>query len=125
MRENIIMFKPIKMIVFFYVLSWAFTSVGTIAQTTTNLEDNIIFSGDSLEGIDTQSIGSDEDFQYTPKFNLTLETEKESSTIDVLFEGLREEPLKNDSPIDTINKINTNQGEGVMLQTEKIDLTIF
>ena len=105
------MFKAIKMVVLFSVFSWGFTTVAAIAQSTTN-DDNITVSGESLRGIETQSINGSEDYQQkTPKLDVTIEKQKESSDTDMLFEGLVEESNKNEPPIYTIEKINTNSGE--------------
>lgn len=105
------MFKLNKIIVLFSVLSWGLTSWGAIAQTTSDLDDNITFSGESLEGISTDSVDVNEDYQNRPKLDLTIETEKESSDTDVLFDGLLKGANRNESPINTIERINTNGGD--------------
>ena len=106
------MFKPITMILFFSVLSWGFPNLGAIAQVTNDIEDNVTLSGDSLEGIDIQTIDDIEYEQNRTRLDLTLETEKESYPGDVLFEGLLEEAENNESPIYTLERINTNKGDG-------------
>jgi hypothetical protein len=107
------MLKPIKMLVFLSILSWAFTNGVAIAQSTTSSleEEDITFSGESLQGIEMESSDVNENYQTTPKLDLTIETEKESSG--------------DDSPIYTIDKINTNQGEGSDSQGGTIPLTSF
>lgn len=127
MRESIIMLKSIKAIVFLFALSWGFTCLSAIAQPITNSDDNITLSGESLQGIGLDSVDVDEGFQKTPQLGITLEPQKESTTTEgeVLFEGLIEESEEEDSPIYTIEKINTNQGEGVNSQTGTISLPIF
>ena len=57
------MLKPIKMLVFLSVLSWSFISGNAIiAQSTSNLEDDMTFSGESLQGIDIESDDVNEDW---------------------------------------------------------------
>ena len=120
------MFKLNQIIVLFSFLSWGLTSWDAMAQTTSNVEDNITFSGESLQGIETQSINGSEDYQQkTPKLDVTIEKQKESSDTDVLFEGLVEESNKNEPPIYTIDKINTNSGEGRNSQSGTIPLGSF
>ena len=120
------MFKPITMILFFSVLSWGFPNLGAIAQITSNIEeDNITLSGESLEGIDIQTIDDIEYEQNRTRLDLTLETEKESYPGDLLFEGLLEEAENNESPFYTIKRINTNKGDGTDSHQGTIPLTSF
>ena len=113
MRASLVMFISNKKLALVCFLLLTFTAPGVIAQTTNSLEEGLTLTGESLQGIPTPRIEASFNNQRTPKLDIMFEPEQKTSGHgDVLFEGLIDQQKPDNSPIYTINKINTNQGDG-------------
>ena len=98
------------------LLSIASFNSAVFAQTNTdNLEaENVTITGESLQGLSSENLETDYGYQDTSEIEITLEKQEEQATgtgnqlVDTLINTAAGGGL---SPIYTIDKINTNQGD--------------
>jgi hypothetical protein len=120
------MFIRNKKLALVCLLSLAFSAPAVVAQTTNSLEEDITFTGESLQGIQAPRIEANYSNESTPKLDVMLKPERQTSgNGDVLFEGLLDSPKNNNSPIYTFDKINTNQGDTTDSQGATMPLVNF
>jgi hypothetical protein len=103
--------KKIGLICF---LSLAFFAPGVMAQTTSSsFNEEVNSTSESLRGIQNQSIEPNYDYQRTPKLDVKVEPgQTQSDSGNELIGGSANQKKANDSPIYTLDKLNTNQGDG-------------
>ena len=97
------------------LLSIVSVNSAVFAQTSSdNLEaENVTLTGESLQGLSSENLETDYGYQDTSEIEVTLEQQEEeqTGTGNQLVDTLINNATGVSSPIYTIDKINTNQGD--------------
>ena len=110
------MFSFSKLILLSGILLIPSLNTNAIAQTNTETLDseNVTLTGESLQGLSSENLETDYGYQDTSEIEITLEKQEQQTTgtgnqlVDTLINTAAGGGL---SPIYTIDKINTNQGD--------------
>ncbi len=97
----------------------------TMAQTHTATEENVTFTGDSLQGLDSSNLTGNQ--SNTPQWDVTIEREKQKpsfSTGNEFFDSLLEKQSEGKPP-SAEQKLKTNQGDVPVNQGGTIPLLSF
>ncbi len=120
------MFKLGQTIAMSCFLSLTIGSHHVLAQTTVDsFEPDVTLTGESLQGINSESIEDNYYDREVTNLKMTVESQKKSVTGNELLDSFIGQPQTEESPAYTLERINTNTGDTPEFSGGTIPITSF